>query len=213
MAATTTEDDVEEYIELFEIYVEDLKIDGELWMSFLRPLLNTNCRDALLGLPAHKRNHYETVRELILDQCGIRHSRLGDTFCRFQRSKGETFGQVERKLQRLLDQFMREKKTKREALDVIWMEKILQMLPLPAATHVRDKNSKSAMEAAKFADLFFADRHSTPDHPHWMTKPFQARQDLGDFTKRYFQPDLNGQYEVAKDDQDLKGRQIRDLGH
>ena len=78
------------------------------------------------------------------------------------------------------------------------------MLPLPAATHVRDKNPESAMEAAKLADLFFADRHSTPDYPRWMMKLFQAREDQEDFTKRYFPPDLNGQHEVGKDNKDTR---------
>ena len=185
MARMTPETDVEEFIELFEVYVEELQLDQQRWLSFFRPLLNDECRDAMMGLSQRDRADYVTVRDHIIDQCGVRHTRLGDAFWCFQRAKGQTFAQSKRKLLRLLNRFVQDKQTRAEALDAILSEKLVQMLPSAAATHVRDKNPGSSNETARMADLFFQDRHSSPDNPRWLRKPAQQRQERGDSPRQH----------------------------
>ena len=89
------------------------------------------------------------------------------------------------KLQRILFRFTKNAHSRAEVLDLMLTEKLLQTLPLSVAAHVRDKNPKSAKEAAKLADFFFQDRRSTPDHPRWQRRPFQPRgQGAEDFLEK-----------------------------
>lgn len=105
MAGMTADTDVEEFIELFEVYEGELQLGPECWLNFFRPLLNDKCRDAMMGLPLQDRADYHTVRDHIIDQCGVRHTRLGDTFWCFQRARGQTFAQAKRKLLHLFELF------------------------------------------------------------------------------------------------------------
>ena len=55
-------------ITYFEAYVEDIQLEKEQWITYLMPLLNKECRDAIMGLDAENRNDYDTVKEMITDQ-------------------------------------------------------------------------------------------------------------------------------------------------
>ena len=64
--------DVEDFLGEFEIHMEDLRMPVDRWMTYLRPLLTSNARDAIAILSSEERTDYGKVKTSILESCGIR---------------------------------------------------------------------------------------------------------------------------------------------
>ena len=176
MSAMTEDADIEDFIANFEIHMEEIQMEADRWMSYLRPLLNNKARDALAMLSVNGQRDYQTARNRILDFCGIRQERLGDQFWNATRPKGDSYTRALTRWSRLLTRYIEGAETIAEVKDRILKEKLLQTLPSAAAAHVRDKDPDTAARAAILADRFFEDRHSYPDHPRWQKKFFTQKQ-------------------------------------
>ena len=75
----------------------------------------------------------------------------------------------------------------KESLDQFVIEKLLQILPRPAATSVREKQPKTSREAARLAQLYFQDRNSDPDDPKWAKRnDWRDRRRDGDRHGKHF---------------------------
>ena len=162
--------DVEDFLGEFEIHMEDLRMPVDRWMTYLRPLLTSNARDAIAILSSEERTDYGKVKASILESCGIRQGRLGDRFWRATKPKGTSYVSTIPKWARLYTRYVGETSSFEEVRDAMLREKLLQTLPPAAATHVRDKNPTTVKEAAIMADRFFEDRQSYPEHPRWQRK-------------------------------------------
>jgi len=145
-------------------------------MTYLRPLLSTRARESIAVLTPESRTNFITVKDTIINACGIRQTRLGDHLWRLTKPKGTSYVSLTAKLVRLYNRYVGEGSTFEEVRDAILKEKILQLLPPVAASHVRDKNPTSLSEAAIIADRFFEDRQSYPKHPRWHRRSFQDSQ-------------------------------------
>ena len=161
--------DVEEYLEVFEGLMKKLKKEEGLWSSYLQPVMNNVCRTVFTSVPQDKREDYTELKKALLSTCSTEHIRVGAAFWTYERQKGQTFLQMERKLTRLGQRFAL-KKTPEETLDAFVMEKLLQSLPTPAATYVRRTKPETAAHAAQAAEEFFKDSGFSPDHPKWSRK-------------------------------------------
>ena len=144
-------EDVEDYLEDFEAYVEDIQLEKEQWITYLRPLLNKECQDAIMGLDAQNCNNYDIGKETIIDQWNTLLVRPGAL----------------QTLQKFQARFLKGVESLKEANDHYCVERIIQDLTGPAARFVQDKQPKLAKEAAKLADQFFFDNRYSPDDPHW----------------------------------------------
>ena len=165
-------EDIEDYPENFEAYVEDIRLEKEQWITYLRPLLNKECRDAIMGLDAENRNDYDIVKETITDQWNTLHIRPGAAYSDWMRKTGQSYCQALVTLQRLQAGFLKGVESLKEANERYCVERIIQDLPRPAARFIRDKQPKLAKEAAKLADQFFFDNRSSPDDPHWSSTKY-----------------------------------------
>ena len=144
-------EDVEDYLEDFEAYVEDIQLEKEQWITYLRPLLNKECQDAITGLDAENCNNYDIGKETITDQWNTLLDRPGAL----------------QTLQRFQARFLKGVESLKEANEHYCVERIIQDLTGPAARFVQDKQPKLAKEAAKLADQFFFHNRSSPDDPRW----------------------------------------------
>ena len=114
----------------------------------------------------------EVYQVALLSTCSTEHIRVGAAFWTYERLKGQTFPQMERKLSRLGQRFAL-KKTPEETLDVFVLEKLLQTLPTPAATYVRRTKPAVAFHAdeeeefpfTQWEDDLFLNQRSPPGEP------------------------------------------------
>ena len=58
-------EDVDDYIEMFEVNMVDREQPKETWAHHLLPLLSANCKAAVASLPLETRYSYKTVTELL----------------------------------------------------------------------------------------------------------------------------------------------------
>lgn len=181
LAPMDSSTDVEEYLEVFEGLMKKLQKTEELWSSYLQPVMNNACRTVFTSMPQDKREDYEELKKALLTTCSTEHIRVGAAFWTYERQKGQTFPQMERKLTRLGHRFAK-KNTVEETIDAFVMEKLLQSLPTPAATYVRRTEPETAAKAAKAAEEFFKDSGYSPDHPRWSWKPTHrwSKEDRGE---------------------------------
>lgn len=93
--------DIEEYLELFEAHMTCGEYPRAAWSGQLQPLLNDDCRSAVLQLSPESRDVYDEVKTILVETCSNHHIRVGDKFWNFERSLGVTFPQAVRKLTRL----------------------------------------------------------------------------------------------------------------
>ena len=171
MTRMSEEVDVAEYIYDFEAQMRDLEIPEDTWLTHLRPLLSERCGRAARALQHEERQVYQHVKKQILDTCGLQRNRLGDAWWHHKRRKGETFVESVARAERMLDRYVGEEATGKEIKEAVCREQLLQELPYSAAVHLREKDTKSIRELATMADLFFADRRSSPDDPKWKRRP------------------------------------------
>ena len=142
-------EDVEDYLEDFEAYVEDIQLEKEQWITYLRPLLNIECPDAIMGLDAETHNDYDIVKKMITDQLNTFHVRPGEAYSNWRRKTGQSYCQALLTLQRLQARFLKGVESLKEANEHYCVERIIQDLTGPAARFVRDKQPKLAKEVAK----------------------------------------------------------------
>jgi len=56
----TLKEDVADYVEMFEANMKDQEMPKEAWAHYLLPLLNPNCKAAVVLLPLDHRYDYTT---------------------------------------------------------------------------------------------------------------------------------------------------------
>jgi hypothetical protein len=120
--------DVDEYLEVFEGLMQKLGKAEHLWSSYLQPVMNNTCRTVFTSMPQDKRDDYKELKKALMSTCSTEHIRVGAAFWTYERQKGQTFPQMERKLTRLGQRFAL-KTTPEETLDCFVLEKLLQTLP------------------------------------------------------------------------------------
>lgn len=177
MARMSLNTDIEDFIELFESHMATKDLPRKTWIAHLRPILNDKCRDVLWSLSPGSRDDYATVRGELLDKCGVRQARQADLFWNYQRQKGQSYAEMGRKVKRMITRVYAPATTVEEAADIIAIEKIIQSLPVQAATYVRDRRPKTTFEACDLADQFFTDRKTSPDHPSWSRSTRPEKKD------------------------------------
>ena len=80
-------EDVEDYLELFETYVQSLQLDREKWLNYLQPLFNRECQDAVMGLDPEDRISYDAVKWRIIGHWDSKHARPGGAYSNWKREK------------------------------------------------------------------------------------------------------------------------------
>lgn len=203
MSRMTTDSDIDEYFQLFEVYVGDIKLEKQYWMSYLRPLLNDRCRTAFMAMEVDERGDYDLVKEHILNQCGTKQECLGSQYWSLRRKKGQMFGDYRQVIVRLLTRLTKDHTTKREVLDVFTREKLLQSLPPVVATQIRDRAPKTADDVIRLADTFFMNCNSSPDDPRWQKKQSRWGPDKREsFGKKEHSDDTQSRKNDQKSDRD-----------
>jgi len=88
----------------------------EHWSSYLQPVMNNVCRTTFTSLPQDKREDYEELKRALLATYSTEYIKVGAAFWTYEREKGQSFPQMEKKLTRLAQRFCM-KKTVEETVD------------------------------------------------------------------------------------------------
>lgn len=176
MQPMALDEEVEDYLEHFEVYMERIEVPRGGWMTHLWPLLNKSCRLTLKGLPRERQDDYEQVKEVVIAEWTAKRGRPGTTYYNWRRNQGESFKEAFTRLTRFAKRMTKECTTTDQMVDMFNTEFLYSHLPGAVASHVRQLRPRDGHEAALQADLFFADWKTSPDDQRWMkAKSFNSR--------------------------------------
>ena len=151
----TAKEDVDEYLELFEINMADRDIPKNIWAHHLIPLLNSNCKAAVASLPLGAKYHYKTVTDLLTNTCTQTCRYPGQQLLEGGIKQGETFRATVVRLGRLATKYAPEDDAAK-VRDKMVLEVFLRSLPKSASNYVREKEPTSACQAADLASKFMS---------------------------------------------------------
>ena len=93
-----------------------------LWSSYLQPVMNNACRTVFASMPKEDRENYGKLKQSLLATCSTEHIRVGAAFWTYERQKGQTFPQMERKLTRLGHRFAKKSTVEETIIDAFVIE-------------------------------------------------------------------------------------------
>jgi len=167
----SSREDVEEFLELFEINMKDRDIPAEMWAHHLVPLLNSTCKTAIATMDMADKFHYPTLKDLLLATCTNTCKYPGRELLQGACKHGETFRATVLRLGKLAYKYAPEHDAS-TVRDKIVLEIFLATLPERARNYVREKEPGTACEGADLASKFMARegldelKYSTPRGSH-----------------------------------------------
>ena len=196
-----TEDDIADFIEAFETVHIAKDTPKEAWGVHLLPLLNDQAKAAVSGLPADDKLDYNTLKTNLLASVVETTKHASKTFWELHKKSGHTYRTFVLELKRLSKRFAFAE-TYEEVSDKFVLEKFLQDLAPEQQAYVREREPKTALEAADTAANYLSihgldqtkadyskpwtlrpnytkDNSSAPkkkwqDKPWWKEKPYRT---------------------------------------
>ena len=150
----TFNQDLADYIEMFEANMASREIDPGAWTHHLIPLLNGKASTAISGLPPEARADYETLRDTILATAHTTTKYASKAFWTHTKPAGESLRVTATKIARLARRFA-VGKSEEEIREKFCTEKIIQLLPPETQAYVREKEPSTPYAAADLATKHF----------------------------------------------------------
>ena len=148
------DEDILEYIELFEANQEARDIPTVIWPTNLLPLLNSTCRAAVTAMAPEDRKTYRLVKEELMNTVPETYKRAGESFFTAPKKSGESIQTYLRRLKRLAVRFAL-KDNPMDILDAFIIERTLQWLPTSAAASIRDRRPDNLRDLGHYCDEYF----------------------------------------------------------
>jgi len=149
----TAKEDVADYLDMFKSNMTTREIPPAAWAYHLLPLLNTNCKAAVVSLPQEQKNTYNTLEEILLKTCQPGSQYPGQNCFDAKKDTGESFRATAVKLHRLLHRYAPERDP-----DVVRnkmaQELFIRTLPKKMANYVREKEPADLMDTADLASKY-----------------------------------------------------------
>ncbi|KAL6465843.1 hypothetical protein MHYP_G00259760 [Metynnis hypsauchen] len=170
-------DDIEHFLVTFERVAVACQWPIVDWAVRLAPLLTGKARAAYVAMDSAEALDYEKLKDAIMAKFNINRETYRVSF-RTTEGKGE---ESPRELYvRLRDLYQRwvqpQKRTKEEIGEMIIMEQFFRLLSPDLQVWIKERDPKSASEAASFADVFVAARRKNEP---WTYAQWRVSKDLG----------------------------------
>jgi len=153
------EDDIEHYLITFERRASVCRWPKEEWAIQLVPLLTGKARSAYVLMDISDSEVYDKVKEVILKKYEI----TADTYRRRFRSLDINHSETPRELYvRLKDLFIKwiktETSTVKDISELLILKQLLRMVNPELEVWIRERDPKSAEDAARLAEVFLSAR-------------------------------------------------------
>lgn len=149
-----TSDDIAEYIDLFEDILKAKEIPKHAWATNLLPLLSSNAKLAVSGMPLDEKHNYDHLKAELLAAASETTTYASKTFWKHEKPAGMSLRNFTNKLTTLTRRFATGD-TGEEVRAHFVREKLIQTLPPETQEYVRGKNPKSPLETADVAAEHF----------------------------------------------------------
>ena len=159
-------EDIHEYIQCFEETQNARGNPQQNWVHTLLPLLNRNCKAVAMTLPAVSKFNYKLLKAELLASASHSTKHASKAFWEYQKLSGSTWRETVNTLTKKITLFT-PGPTIQDVRSQIVTEKLLQLLPFRAQAFVREREPKTALEAADLASSYFHSHNM--DEIHWDT--------------------------------------------
>ena len=191
--AMAKDQDVADYLELFLDNMKSREIPKVAQAKHLLPLLNAKATIAISGLPAEAKADIEILTSTLLSTVYETTKYASKAYWQYTKQGGDSSRTTVTKLLRLGRRFALAP-TPEETLDRITIEKFLQLYPAEVQAYCREKEPKTAYDAAdlvaKYMALQDVDEIKYDPNKPWTYKPKQTeeRKQGGDTKKGEWNP-------------------------
>ena len=169
------EDDIENFLTVFEKTATLCKWSQEYWTIKLGPSLTGKAQEAYASVRAEDANNYDVVKAAILKRYSINEETYRKRFRNLKRNTGENVKAFNIRLHDVFDKWMKDVNTVDKMKDKVIKEQLVNTLSDEVQTWVKEHNPKSADEVVELADNYIEARHTdlafTSDSP----KPYFKR--------------------------------------
>ena len=177
--AMAKDQDVADYLELFQDNMKSREIPKIAQAKHLLPLLNAKATIAISGLPAESKADIEVVTSTLLSTVYETTKYASKAYWQYTKQGGDSARTTVTKLLRLGRRFALGA-TPEETLDRITIEKFLQLYPAEVQAYCREKEPQTAYDAAdlvaKYMTLHDVDEMKYDPSKPWTYKPKQAEE-------------------------------------
>nr|XP_008105066.1 PREDICTED: uncharacterized protein LOC100554808 [Anolis carolinensis] len=148
------EDDVEQFLILFEWCCKDLEIAEENWMIYLRPQICGKLLEIYSEMVEEERRNYTIFKQLVQQRLQLTPEFYRTKFRTLRREKNESFLQLAAKQAQYFESWLRNSEVKdfQQLKDLIKLEQLYQQVPSDYRWLVQDRKPQTANQAAGMVD-------------------------------------------------------------
>lgn len=125
-----------------------------LWSANINPLLNSNCKQALLSLLSEEQGSWDSVEHALLLTLGAKYRQAAQQFFKLDKTK-QTFQQYVKQLTVLFDRMTHEAQTYSALREIIIAEHFISTFPYKCQSYIREKKINTIMGAVEEAHCWF----------------------------------------------------------
>lgn len=152
-------DDVEHFLVAFERIAAACRWTRTDWVWHLIPLLTGKARAAYVNMDLSESTDYEKVKSAILKKYDVNAETYRQKFRSLSVDPSENPKELYNRLKELFGKWIQPKgKTVEEVSEIIILEQYLRMLSPELQVWIRERDPRTAAEAASLADVFVAAR-------------------------------------------------------
>jgi len=153
LAPMTSSEDLQDFIELFEENQDARRVPKEAWAANLIPLLNSECKTAIAGLPGEDRYEYDVLKKELLASAIEETKYTSKSFLECKKKPGQTWRATANKIARLARRCA-DGDTVDEVRGTFIKEKLIQLMPQEIQAYVKEKDPKTYLNAADLAATY-----------------------------------------------------------
>ena len=171
--AMTAEQDLADYLDLFDDNMRSREIPRLAQAKHLLPLLNAKATIAISGLPADAKADIDRLKETLLSTVYDTTKYASKAFWQMTKKPGDTVRATAAKVHRMCKRFALTDSVEK-ILKKMSMEKLLQLFPAEVQAHCRDKEPQTLYETAdmiaKYMSLQEVDEAAYNSEKPWTYK-------------------------------------------
>ena len=153
----TSEEDVEEYFEIFEKTMLSLDVPKEHWVANLAPRLNEKCRFTYLELSEAESRDYQSVKDNLLEIYHLTVDHYRYRFKQSQKQAGEDFITWAKRTRKYLDSWMKKAEASGNVdriLEQVTLDKMYDSVSVDLKAWLKEKKPKTAVEWGRLANEY-----------------------------------------------------------
>ncbi|XP_026050763.1 uncharacterized protein LOC113037671 [Carassius auratus] len=169
-------DEVEHFLVTFERIAVACRWTKTDWVWHLIPLLTGKARAAYVHMDVNESTEYDKVKDAILKKYDVNAETYRQKFRSLSVDPSESPIELYNRLKELFGKWIQPKRKRvEEVSEIIILEQYLRMLSPELQVWIRERDPRTAVEAASLADVFVAARGKSKP---WAWKPVNDRRSL-----------------------------------